>query len=242
MPVTYTESKLRSNGPDRPSYADPEHVPFLDMLSRPTIDRSGKIVPLASGAMYDFKAGRFLNPRGKTGIQGRGELGRWGPNWAADVIVTKEEEGKLWVLLCEKVVGDGESALCFPAGMVEPGEKVPQTLRRELCEEAIEESDAVDRLFDECKVGCVYAGHVDDPRNTDHAWLVTQAHHFHATPEVVAGLNLGVKDRAEIKKSSWVDVAAVTSMYASHKEWLDEVSAWYAGLDDEPEAKKKRST
>ena len=33
--------------------------------------------------------GRPLNPRGRTGLVGRGLLGRWGPNHAADPIVTR---------------------------------------------------------------------------------------------------------------------------------------------------------
>ena len=70
-------------------------------------------------------------------------------------------------LLCTKNVGDGKSALCWPAGMVEPGHTVPQTLRLELMQEAVKDSDAVDKLFAECDTGTVYAGHVDDWRNTD---------------------------------------------------------------------------
>lgn len=30
-----------------------------------------------------------LNPRGRTGLRGRGRLGRWGPNHAGDAIVTR---------------------------------------------------------------------------------------------------------------------------------------------------------
>lgn len=30
-----------------------------------------------------------LNPMGRTGVQGRGILGRWGPNHAADPVVTR---------------------------------------------------------------------------------------------------------------------------------------------------------
>ena len=33
--------------------------------------------------------GRPLNPRGRTGVDGRGLLGKWGPNHAADPIVTR---------------------------------------------------------------------------------------------------------------------------------------------------------
>lgn len=30
-----------------------------------------------------------LNPRGRTGLRGRGRLGRWGPNHAADAVLTR---------------------------------------------------------------------------------------------------------------------------------------------------------
>jgi len=33
----------------------------------------------------------FRNPMGRTGLIGRGSLGRWGPNHAADPIVTRLE-------------------------------------------------------------------------------------------------------------------------------------------------------
>lgn len=212
--------------PNKPSWADDVHIPFLNMLERKTIDRNGNVSNIAACTLYDFGTSRFLNPRGKTGITGRGMLGQWGANWAADVIVTKYDAAdKLCILLCEKQLGDGVSDLCFPAGIVEPGELVPETLRRELCEEAVDDGAAVSQLFDSCKVGCVYAGHVDDWRNTDHAWMVTQAFHFHATPDIALRLNLNVKDKGEIKKSAWYVASEVTSMYASHKDWLDKVIA-----------------
>jgi len=220
-PVSFTD-KLILNDP-KPKWADHKDVPFLEVLARKTINRKGEIVKLSTSKQYDFHTGCFLNPRGKTGIAGRGILGRWGANWAADVIVTKTEGDKLWVILCEKQVGDGDSVLCFPAGMVEPGDRVPQTLRRELCEEAVADNGAVDELFDTCAIGCVYAGHVDDWRNTDHAWMVTQAYRFHATPEIAEKLTLSVKDKDEINKSAWYVAEEVTKMYASHKEWLDRV-------------------
>lgn len=37
---------------------------------------------------YKIENGYPLNPIGRTGIIGRGVLGRWGPNHAADPIVT----------------------------------------------------------------------------------------------------------------------------------------------------------
>lgn len=38
---------------------------------------------------YEIRDKYPLNPYGRTGIIGRGLLGRWGPNHAADPIVTK---------------------------------------------------------------------------------------------------------------------------------------------------------
>lgn len=38
---------------------------------------------------YNIVNGYPLNPMGRTGISGRGVLGRWGPNHAADPVVTR---------------------------------------------------------------------------------------------------------------------------------------------------------
>lgn len=38
---------------------------------------------------YKIENGYPLNPIGRTGISGRGVLGRWGPNHAADPVVTR---------------------------------------------------------------------------------------------------------------------------------------------------------
>jgi ADP-ribose pyrophosphatase len=37
----------------------------------------------------DIEKYRPLNPSGRTGISSRGQLGKWGPNHAADPIVTR---------------------------------------------------------------------------------------------------------------------------------------------------------
>lgn len=39
--------------------------------------------------------GRPLNPMGRTGLRGRGTLGKWGPNHAADAIVSRMVNGTL---------------------------------------------------------------------------------------------------------------------------------------------------
>lgn len=50
----------------------------------------GKVDRRSFTGNYDLDSERRpLNPYGRTGIVGRGLLGRWGPNHAADPIVTK---------------------------------------------------------------------------------------------------------------------------------------------------------
>ena len=63
--------------------------------------------------------------------------------------------------------------------MVDPGENVSATVRREFMEEALDSTSAsaedkrkmetmVGEFFD--KGSKIYAGYVDDPRNTDNSW------------------------------------------------------------------------
>eukprot|EP00092_Neocalanus_flemingeri_P100402 GFUD01128229.1.p1 GENE.GFUD01128229.1~~GFUD01128229.1.p1 ORF type:complete len:124 (-),score=45.75 GFUD01128229.1:1-372(-) len=84
---------------------------------------------------------RPVNRMGRTGVMGRGVLGRWGPNHAADPIVTRWKRGNDG----DKVKDDksGKNILEFvsiqrrdngqwaiPGGMVDPGEKVSTTVKR----------------------------------------------------------------------------------------------------------------
>jgi ADP-ribose pyrophosphatase len=173
-----------------------------------------------SALEYDDVHGMYLNPAGKTGLIGRGILGWYGPNQAADNIVTRDYKGVMQVLLVEKHSNDG-SALAFPAGMVEPGQDVLTTLKQELVQEAVAGSEYVDKLFETCWMRSVYEGVVDDFRNTDWAWIETNATWFHATAEIADGLTLRVTDTEEIRNVQWINIDDVDSMYASHLDWLN---------------------
>ena len=84
-------------------------------------------------AAISFVDGVPLNPRGRTGLRGRGLLGKWGPNHAADPIVTRYQGAQLqMVAIKRKDTGDW----AIPGGMVDDGEMVSDTLRREFTEEA----------------------------------------------------------------------------------------------------------
>lgn len=206
----------------RPGWAGPTEPKTGDY--HPTFQENALVPMDISSCAYDEFAMKFRNPKGKTGLQGRGMLGCYGPNHAADAIVTRTnpDTRSHEVLLVTKNVGD-TSCLAFPAGMVEPGCDVPATLRKELVEEALEDTTAVDELFSECRKRVVYRGHVDDFRNTDEAWMETTAVWFHASPQVAAKLALETTDTQEIRGVAWYPVHSVTQMYASHIDWLETV-------------------
>jgi ADP-ribose pyrophosphatase len=88
---------------------------------------SGEATELSgSGIFYDVKRQRFLFPGGRTGIRGRGVLGRYGPNHAADPIVTRFSPvtGDLEVVV---VVRSDCDMIALPGGMVNPGEVLDVT-------------------------------------------------------------------------------------------------------------------
>lgn len=120
----------------------------------------------------------------------------------------------------------GEWAI--PGGMVDPGELVSATLRREFCEEAMNSLSLGKEAH--CKLESsletffsrgteVYRGYVDDPRNTDNAWMETVAYHFHDdTGTVVGQFSLEAGDDAA--KVRWTDIGGDLCLYASHSDLL----------------------
>ena len=177
--------------------------------------------------------GRPRNPRGRTGMCERGLLGKWGPNHAADPIVTRFHPitGQLQVVA---ILRKDTGLWALPGGMVDAGEAVSATVKREFKEEAGEIEDPEQRkkfemMTDELfkKGRQVYRGYVDDPRNTDNAWMETTAFHFHCDDKMGALLPMNAGDDAA--DVTWLDVdnaePRYVKLYASHKQWVDKVAA-----------------
>lgn len=157
-----------------------------------------------------------LNPCGRTGIAGRGLLGNWGPNHAADPIITRynPSTGNLEVLLIKR----DNNEWAIPGGMVDASDpNISAAAARELQEETgtkISMADAKE----------IYRGTVRDPRNTDNAWMETVALHKHLDNKLslLADKNLKAHDATEIKKIRWVkwDDPRMNNLYASHTEFI----------------------
>ena len=83
-------------------WADPKHPPTAELEQRTTFSGDGRAHPL--GTALSFEDGVPLNPVGRTGIKGRGLLGKWGPNQAADPIMTRydPEGGRLQIVVIQR--------------------------------------------------------------------------------------------------------------------------------------------
>lgn len=197
--------------PNGYKWADPEDIRLI-----PVQLSSGRVRATILGVSFDGKPyaltesytlengekveGYPKNPRGHTGIVGRGELGLWGANFAADpVLLRKNESGRLEVLLVKRLDGRQWS---LPGGMFDPEDKtVSVAAVRELAQETgINQSRETPLNLHELlkwfktitvSFGQIYTGYCDDPRNTDNAWMETSAHlwlmkkgvNFHIDPK-----------------------------------------------------------
>ena len=70
-------------------------------------------------------------------------------------------------------------------------------------------------------------GYVDDPRNTDNAWMETTAFHFHCSDRMASSLPLRAgTDAGDVM---WLDVDPANSkfahLYASHRPWVEAAAA-----------------
>ncbi|XP_045665928.1 ADP-ribose pyrophosphatase, mitochondrial-like [Ursus americanus] len=237
-PVEYIAGSVLA----QPTWADP---PMGKRNFSPKFnEEDGHVERRSQNGLYEVENGRPRNPAGRTGLVGRGLLGRWGPNHAADPILTrwkKDSKGKKVIhpvsernvlqFVAIKRKDCGEWAI--PGGMVEPGEKISTTLKREVGEEAmnsLQKSRAetqdlekqLHKLFSQ-EHSVVYKGYVDDPRNTDNAWMETEAVNYSDdTGEIMDHLSLEAGDDA--KKVKWVDINDQLKLYASHSQFIQLVA------------------
>jgi hypothetical protein len=84
-PPEHTDHAVISNSRDAPTghkWADPPSVlgmrTELDMRVTTSASDDGEARTLADAVDYEPRTGAPLNPRGRTGLAGRGLLGKWG--------------------------------------------------------------------------------------------------------------------------------------------------------------------
>jgi len=211
-------------------------APWADNADATQVDFS-KRSSFERALVFNSK-GRPINPCGRTGTSGRGLLGKWGANHAADPMVIRLKPGKErrkdGSRLCQMVAikrSDG-GKLAIPGGMVDEGEHVSQTLRREFTEETSDIADPVLKQQTEAKLDevfrgggeLVYEGYVDDPRNTDNAWMETTARLFAIDESLSAQLTL--QGGSDALLAMWVDLdeellaEGSEVLYADHRRFI----------------------
>ena len=127
--VVFANDSTKERGNGNNGWADPPDPanPAIDWSTRESYE----------GPMQFSAAGNApINPRGRTGMQGRGLLGKWGPNHAADPIVTRFDPVRPGVLQVVAIKRKDTGDWALPGGMIDAGEKVSLTVRREFEEEA----------------------------------------------------------------------------------------------------------
>ncbi|XP_063694894.1 ADP-ribose pyrophosphatase, mitochondrial-like isoform X2 [Bolinopsis microptera] len=226
MPSQYTSEDVLS----KPQWADPPmdspkvRVPAYNQLDGPVDRRSHH-------GNYKLDEGVPRNPRGRTGMIGRGVLGRWGPNHTATPIITRWARDKTGALrevegkrVLETVAVRSRTGWALPCELVVPEDKLGFGTRRAFLTELVrnktrtaaeDASKSLSQLFAEGTV--IYRGYVDDAKNTDNAWLETVSVNFHDN----SGTKFGSFRLAE--DFTWVEAHFSLNVFAQHKEWLREV-------------------
>jgi len=210
-PNDYTSPSIKKKGQVWADNDDPNECRFNED------DKAVGVSRISHHGNYQISSnGRPLNPIGRTGISGRGILGRWGVNHAADPVVSRFHKGELQFVAIKRS-DTGEWA--FPGGFVDKGENANQTFRREFTEEVLggDTIASLDAGF--WDTGCVlYKGYCNDHRNTDNAWIETIAKNFHDSKGLFDDILLKASDDAV--EAKWIDVKSEPKLYASHNNVL----------------------
>ncbi|MFT4625281.1 MAG: ADP-ribose pyrophosphatase [Myxococcota bacterium] len=156
---------------DCETYAPPYHVdPAVLAADRTTVQEGWADPEDISSLGSDLdgpdlrldELGRPLNPRGRTGLEGRGLLGRWGANPAVAACLIRTVDGVLEIALGRR----GEDAdLELPRGFMLRGEQTEAALTRVLQTECSIDWPAG------VEAEQVSDGYAYDIRQTDHAWV-----------------------------------------------------------------------
>jgi len=215
-----------------PSIDDPNFKPKWNSMD-------GKVDRRSHQGLYQVLNGYPLNPLGRTGVKLRGLLGRWGPNHAADPIVTRWKRNQNNEIIKDSITNSpilqfvsiqrrDTNEWAIPGGMVDAGEHVSATVKREFFEEALNsleldkerKDDIENKLNNFFSNGVeIYRGCVDDPRNTDNAWMETVAFNFHdESGEVIGNIDLNAGDDA--LNVRWIDINKSLKLYANHLEFI----------------------
>lgn len=200
-PPYYVHSEIIANDRTKTTtgWADPEDIRLLT-----------RTITSLTGPIHFDDIGRPLNPKGRTGIAGRGTLGSWGPNIAVDPVVTRinPENGNLEVIIG---IREDTGEMSLPGGIVLEHETPTQTLVRSFHSKTGTSLDLTSAIE-------IFKGYSDDYRNTDHAWMETIATHCHVAPDAID--HLALQPGKGLTQVSWTVITPelINKLFASHSD------------------------
>ncbi len=168
--------------------------------------------PSLGGRMIMASGGRPLNPAGRTGLHGRGVLGKWGPNPAVDPLVTRINpwNGDLECLLVKR---RDTREWSLPGTLLLDSENPVQGAGR-----AVRMKTGLGLDFSKARdLGWMQ---VDDFRNTDNAWIETTGLHYHLDAD--ESRNLAPETGATVADADWVplSIEVCKGLFANHVEMV----------------------
>ncbi|XP_030895493.1 transient receptor potential cation channel subfamily M member 2 isoform X2 [Leptonychotes weddellii] len=187
--------------------------------------------------LYAVQDGLPLNPMGRTGLRGRGSLGCLGPNHTLQPVITRwrrNQDGAicrksikkmLEVLVVKHPLSE---AWALPGGSRDPGEILPRKLKQVLRREFWYSFQNLLTQGTE-----VYKGYVDDPRNTDNAWIETVAISIHFPDQSdmdLKRLNSHLHSCDPGMSAQWQVVDKRIPLYAHHKTILQKVATLFGAF------------
>ncbi|XP_032721100.1 transient receptor potential cation channel subfamily M member 2 isoform X5 [Lontra canadensis] len=174
---------------------------------------------------------------GRTGLRGRGSLCRFGPNHTLQPVITRWRRNQDGAI-CRKGIKKMLEVLvvrpprseswALPGGSREPGEILPRKLKQVLRREFW--SSFQNLLIQGTEV---YKGYVDDPRNTDNAWIETVALSIHFPDQSdmdLKRLNSHLHTCDPGMSVQWQVVDKRIPLYANHKTILQKVAALFGAF------------
>ncbi|XP_078514898.1 transient receptor potential cation channel subfamily M member 2-like [Lissotriton helveticus] len=212
---------------DFPLYDPPSYMAKIERQEthNPWIESTG----FQPKREYTEKDGLLLNPEGRTGIKGLGSQMWYGPNPCLHPVLTRwkrtENGSFVWkdskkVLEVLAVKREGSERWVLPGGRLRPDEKLPSTLKDILKEEFWETFEALLENGTE-----VYKGYLDDPRNTDNAWVEIHTVNVHLeSPEDLDLLELNLHILESADSIRWQMVDEKILLYANMKDILQQVA------------------
>ena len=200
-------------------WADYTDVSKEELENNRMVWRNNKLISLKDAKIKFDLNGKPITPI-NTGKKGRGLLGRYGPNHACDPIITRFNIYNFNIEFIAVKRNDTKQ-WAIPGGMVDPGEKVSQTLKREFIEEASSQSDKkiINKIFSKSNETILYSGPTyGDPRTTDCSWIETYVANYHIYYDLWSKLKL-TNQPDENSEVSWISCNS-KNLYGDHSYFV----------------------